>query len=390
MTGEPQPTPTLADTGPRMHDIGPAGVVVISVEADDVRVRGVEGTEARVVSPAAGVGLETSAERGRFIVRVVRAEGFQKGAFLGIQLGSRGFGFPLRGRFPGTLEVEVPHDARVEVHAHAGDIAVRDVRGGVAVKTASGDVSVKRAAGLIAIEAASGDVDVIAVDPVELTVRSVAGDVEARAPRFERVAIETVSGDVELVGAFAPGPLHAISTVSGDIEVAFVGGLTLEAKTVSGRLEVDHPARRDGDARKRPLVIGDGAARLVVGSMSGDVEVRAARAAPGAANRGAAAMPPARPATPPPPGFPLPPEPGRPADPGRPGAPASAAPAESPSEEKTQAATAERAAPEDPAVLAALEALARGEIDVAEAERRLAGASTRAGADRPAGDDDDG
>ncbi|HYN48287.1 MAG TPA: hypothetical protein VER83_05425, partial [Candidatus Nanopelagicales bacterium] len=102
-----------------------------------------------------------------------------------------------------------------------------------------------------------------------------------------------------------------------------------------------------GDGRKRRLVIGDGAARLAVRSMSGDVEVRAGRAAPVAAPP-ASDLPGAFgfPETPPPPAPPLPPT-------GIVG--------------EANATT-----------LAVLEALARGEIDVAEAERRLGGAPTAA------------
>src|SRR5450759_4391998 len=35
----------------REHDIGPGGSVVVAVEADDVRVRGVDGTTVRLVAP---------------------------------------------------------------------------------------------------------------------------------------------------------------------------------------------------------------------------------------------------------------------------------------------------------------------------------------------------
>jgi len=112
-----------------------------------------------------------------------------------------------------------------------------------------------------------------------------------------------------------------------------VGGLTIEVKTISGDVECDHPDRREGDGRRRPLVIGDGSARLAIRSMSGDVEIRAGRTGP---------------AAPVPPGAPAPPR--TPASP--------AAPGDGP----------------DARTLSVLEALARGEIDVAEAERRLADA----------------
>jgi hypothetical protein len=318
-------------TGPRVHDIGPHGLVSVAAEADDIRIRGVDGSEARVVAPADAAGLETLAEPGRFSVW---SRGRGRTGFVELRIGSRGFGFPLGTGSVGTIEIEVPVDARVEVQATSGDVAVRDVGGGVNVRTAAGTVSLEGVAGLVSVDVASGDVDVAALGPLALTARSVSGDIRAVAPRFEHVAIETVSGAAAMAGAFAPGPVHAVSTVSGYVELAVAGGLTLEATTISGDVACSHPDRRSGDGRMRPLVIGDGVARFAVRSMSGGVEVRAAReTAADAAAAATADEPAAHDSAPPPP------------------------------------------LPADPAALAILEALARGEIDVGEAERRLAGAA---------------
>jgi len=316
MAGERNPT--RPGHGPRVHDIGPGGVVVIAVEADDVRVRGVDGTEARVVAPADGAGIETYVDRGRFTVRTI---GGARATFLGLRIGGRGFGV----RLAGTVELEVPRDARVEVSSAAGDVALRDVGGDVQVRTVSGDVSIEQAAGRLAVDVATGDVTVTGTGPISLDVHAVSGGVRARAPRFDRVAIETISGDTDVAGRFGTEGAHVITTVSGDVELAVVGGLTVEVKTVSGDVTCDHPDRREGDGRKRLLVIGDGAARLAVRSMSGDVDVRAGRDASEVTETPAADVPAAGGAT-------------------------------------------------DATTLAVLEALARGEIDVVEAERRLAGA----------------
>lgn len=338
MTGES--TTAGPGHGPRVHDIGAAGVVVIAVDADDVRVQGVAGTEVRVVAPADGGGIVTEAEPGRFAVRTRRHGGTGRSGFVGVNIGGRGFGFPLGFRVSGTIDLEVPHDARVEVGSAAGDVTLRDVHGGAVVRTASGEVSVKRAAGRIAVSVASGDVNVLTAEPISLEVHSLSGDVRARAPRFERVAIETISGDAELAGAFGAEAHHAVSTVSGNVELAVLGGLTLEVKTISGDVDCHHPNRREGDGRKQPLVIGNGAARLVVRSMSGDVEVRPGPSGPSEDDAAEASRSARFTSAPMPPMPPLP---------RRPPAPSAA-----------------------PATLAVLEALARGEIDVAEAERRLA------------------
>jgi hypothetical protein len=337
-------------TGPRVHDIGPHGLVTVAAEADDIHIRGVDGSEARVVAPADAAGLETLAEPGRFSVWSSGRGG--RTGFVELRIGSRGFGFPLGTGSVGTIEIEVPVDARVEVQATSGDVALRNVGGGVNVRTAAGTVSLEGVAGPVSVDVASGDVDVAALGPLALTARSVSGDIRAVAPRFEHVAIETVSGAAALAGAFAPGPVHAVSTVSGHVDLAVAGGLTLETTTISGDVACSHPDRRSGDGRTRPLVIGDGVARFAVRSMSGGVEVRAARE-PAAADEPAGSRPAAR-------------EPAADA--------AAAATADGPA---ARDAAPPPPPPADPAALAVLEALARGEIDVGEAERRLAGAAAR-------------
>jgi len=340
----------------RVHDIGPGGSVVVVVEADDVRVRGVDGTTVRLVAPATDhPAIEIDAGPGHYAVRLGQPI---RGRAFGFRFGSRGFfGLEAGG---GTLELEVPHDARLEISARAGDVSVRDVTGSVAVRTVSGDVSLRGGGGDLRVEAASGNLRVVAAAPIAATVRTISGDVEIDAPRIERISISTVSGDVEIVSAFAPGVDHAVTTTSGDVELGVNGGLTVDARTVSGDVDCAHPDLRGGKGRRDPLVIGDGGARLAVRTLSGDIEVRAGRLRP---ERVAVAGSPAR-GQQPLPAVPVPAVPPISVDALLPGVPARAG--DSPHD-------AGRAAPDAADTLAVLEALARGEIDVAEAERRLGG-----------------
>jgi hypothetical protein len=331
---------------PRGHDIGALGSVTVAVEAEFVRVRGVEGTEAWLVTPADGAGLDVRTEPGHLIVR---AGSRGAGPFLGLRLGGRAFGF----RIPGPLEVAVPHGARVEVDAATADVAVRDVLGGVRVHSAVGAVSLKRVAGPIAVNGASGDVRVEADLPISLEVRSAAGDVKARAPRLERVAVETISGNVAITGRFAPSAEHLVSTVSGDVDLAVTGGLTVTVRTVSGAVDCSHPDGRAGDGGRRRLVIGSGDAQVAVHTLSGDLRVRAPEAADTAAAYGRLS----------------PAASGQPATPLAPAVPGDTA----------------ASGAGDQAVLEILEALARGEIDVAEAERRLAAGVALPSPDRDRG-----
>jgi hypothetical protein len=327
----------------REHDIGPGGSVVVAVEADDVRVRGVDGTVVRLVAPATDHPvIEVAAGPGRYAVRLgqpIRARVF------GFRLGSRGiFGLEAGG---GTLELEVPRDARLEISATSGDVSVRDVSGSVAVRTLSGDVSIRGGGGDLRMEATSGNLRAVTEAPIAVTVRTISGDVEIDSPRTERTGITTVSGDVEIASTFAPGGDHVVTTTSGDVELAVQGGVTIDARTVSGDVDCAHPDLRGGKGRRDPLVIGDGAARLAVRTLSGDIEVRAGRVRPQrvAVPESPAAGIPALPAVPPLPGV---------------------QPVAGAGIHDTGGAALP---PAD--TLVVLEALARGEIDVAEAERRL-------------------
>lgn len=335
----------------REHDIGPGGSVVVAVEADDVRVRGVDGTTVRLVAPATDhPAVEVMAQPGRYAIRLGQPI---RGRVFGFRFGSRGvFGLEVGG---GTVELEVPRDARLEISARSGDVSVRDVTGSVAVRTVSGDVSIRGGGGDLRMEAASGNIRAVAAAPIAATVRTISGDVEIDAPRTERTSITTVSGDVEVASTFAPGGDHVVTTTSGDVELAVHGGVTIDVRTVSGDVDCVHPQLRGGTGRRDPLVIGDGAARVAVRTLSGDIEVRAGRVRPERVD-----------------------VPGRPAQGAQelaavPPLPPVASVAAVPPVGGAGVDDAGRMTLEPADTLATLEALARGEIDVAEAERRLGG-----------------
>jgi hypothetical protein len=392
------------------HDIGARGRVVIEVAADDIRVRGVDGTVARILSPRGGRNLAVQPAPGELTIRGRGAVG--SFGFLGLRLGGFGFGVGI----DGTVEVEVPRDALLDISTASGDMVVRDVLRGVRARTASGNISLRNVGGDLVYQSASGDLEIETAAPISLRAETMSGDVDVDAPRVESTDVRTVSGDIEMATNFAPGTAHSIETTSGDVELSVGGGATIEARTVSGQVDVTHPERRGGVGRNDPVVIGDGAATISVRTLSGDIEIRRGRAAPtGMAPVPARPPMPAMPPVPPVPPVPavpslaaapanpaLLPEPAGPleAPPGveLPGPPALAGlpagqlaaalpagteppaivpaePAEpaEPIEPAGPAVTPGRAPREDP-TLALLEALARGDIDVDEAERRIVAA----------------
>jgi hypothetical protein len=318
------------------HDIGAAGTVVIETVRDDVLVRGVDGTRAAI--RGAFDPRRTAIERspGRFVVR--RSRGAVTATLvLGRRIGAIG------GGKSGSIEVDVPRDARLEISTATGDVSVRDLRGGVRVRTVSGDLSLTACRGEFAFNGASGDLHVDADGAVRLRAETINGDVAISAPRLLATAIRTISGDVHVAAGFDATGEHGLETTSGDVVIAPVGGLVLDARSVSGDIHVDRSLRTGGWDHAGPIVVGDGGARVSVRALSGDIAVRPAR--PSSSD----SRPPVAPA------------------PTRASANVSE-PVPAPKPGATPDHT-----------LALLEAVARGEVGVEEAERQLrVGAATRA------------
>jgi hypothetical protein len=333
MTGKHELDRTeAADQG---HEIGTGGTVVIETIRDDVRVRGVDGTRATIRGPLDPRRVAIERSPGRFVVR--RSRGVVTATLvLGRRIGAIG------GGKSGSIEVDVPRDARLEVSTATGDVSVRDLHGSIRARTVSGDLSLVACRGEIAFNGASGDLHVDADGAVRLRAETINGDVEIGAPRLLATSVRTISGDVRLAAAFDAAGEHGVETTSGDVAIAPAGGMVLDARSVSGDIHVDRSLRTTGWDHAGPIVVGDGGARVSVRALSGDIAVRPTRPASG--------------------------EPGP-----------AVAPAPAPVSESAPAPAPAPAPGETPdPTLELLEAVARGEVGVEEAERQLrVGAAAR-------------
>jgi hypothetical protein len=306
------------------HQIGAAGALNLANVSGDIRIRGVDGDEA-IVRARSGHGRHDWLP-----IKVRKSEGM-----LSIELDQKGptfMGF-LGGRARDDVEFDItlPRAARVDVNTVSSDVDVTGLAGEQSYRTVSGDLNVQRAGGRISLTTVSGDVELRADEPLEADVSSTSGDLEVSGPSMRAMRLRTVSGDIEVRGAFDTGALHNIETVSGDVDIEATSGLTVEV-----RKGID----LGGGPKQR--VVGDGAARLRFRSLSGDLHVAGAGREKGVKDMPfdayGAGIPAAPPLAPVPPMPPVP------------------------------------SAAESLEVLRALE---RGEIDVAEAARRLEGAGSR-------------
>lgn len=340
-------------TGPSLeHAIGAEGLVAIHLRDGEIKVHGVDGDTVRV-RDVNGADLSEMFD-------IEAAEGslsLQSGPGFEFILGPRSFRRGSRRHSP-ELRVEVPRRATLSVATESGEIEAIDVVGDQRYHTASGDIDLRSVAGQISIEVVSGDIELTCDGDAALTLRSVSGDVEVRADTLTAIEAQTTSGDLEVTGRLAgPGPF-AIETVSGDAMLASAGPIRVEMTTVTGDLTSDVPGAHLTEKGRRSLTVGSGGPTLTFRSMSGDLHLRRAATI----ERPPTALRASTPPTPPrPPSIPTPPKP--PSVLGEPGRPGESA--------GTPAANGAIAAAYEDARLRILRSLERGEIDVAEADRRL-------------------
>lgn len=140
---------------------------------------------------------------------------------------------------PVSIELEVPENlTHLEIRALSGDVEVEDVRGHVRVSLTAGDV------------------DLDGVGGFDITART---------------------GSVRVRGRIADGR-HRIQALTGDAELVLDPGSSaeLELSTVFGRVNARRLVLRRAGVlgRTHDAKVGDGAARVRVETVTGDIDVR--------------------------------------------------------------------------------------------------------------------
>ena len=311
------------------HNVGERGRVSLKVTSGDVRIRGTGGGEAHIRATFE-ISASSDADADRIFeavqLRVNRTSGelsveeHEGNHSVGSVIGRL---FGAGGQYELTVEADVPAAAELQLTAVSSDVDATDLRGEQRYRTVSGDLSVSNGGGSVRLESVSGDATVRAEEALSIQSQGVSGDLNVTVPTLRSLKANTVSGDVEVEAQLAQDGDFRVETVSGDLSVGLVGDATFEIRGLSTDVssELDH--RLEGQVDRRRLIVGSGGPRLVFNSMSGDVRVRRPRRLS-----------------------------------------AEAKPAE---------LAAEPTAAEKQSELDILRALERGEIDVDEATRRLAG-----------------
>lgn len=162
------------------------------------------------------------------------------------------------------FEVKVPKNQKFNfesIGTASGDIEIKNVSGNLKVKAASGDLNIKDVNGSVEASTASGDVTVTGIAG-SVSAKTASGDANAELDRVEateKMEFSSVSGDVNVTIPSSTGADVDISTLSGEIKTDF--GIKVD--------ESEHGS--SSTARGR---IGNGAIRLVLKSVSGDVNLK--------------------------------------------------------------------------------------------------------------------
>lgn len=265
------------------HTVGERGRVSLEVTSGDVGVRGIPGGEAHIRATFK-ISASSDADADRIFeavqLRVHRVSGElsveepEGNHSVGSVIGRL---FGADGHYELTVEAEVPVAAELQLEAVSSDVDVSDLRGEQRYRTVSGDLSVTNAGGFVRLESVSGDATIRADEHLSVQSQGVSGDLHVTASTLRSLHASTVSGDVELETQLAEGGDFSVETVSGDLEVGLVGDATFEIRGLSTDVssELDH--RLEGQVDRRRLIIGSGSPQLRFNSMSGDVDVRRPR-----------------------------------------------------------------------------------------------------------------
>ena len=180
----------------------------------------------------------------------------------------------------------------IDLHTHSGDVKLTDVSAAnLMLHAASGDIAIRDLAlsGRLRLQTASGDIELRDVESDEASITTASGDIELDRGRTGVTEVRTASGDVRLVEAEADPELqvesasgdiglvrciarHArVKSVSGDVDLRLEPlpcGYDLLANSVSGSIHFGD-GLTDGNGDPQP--------KLVVSTVSGDIEAKLAR-----------------------------------------------------------------------------------------------------------------
>jgi DUF4097 and DUF4098 domain-containing protein YvlB len=252
------------------------GTVNVSCPGGDVVVTGTDRNQIvvkartergaiRFVSTGSHATLEPASNRGCNDAR------FELSVPAGVHL--------VAGTWSGSLRVRGVH-GDVEAHAQSGDVEVRDAGDNLEVETLSGDITVEGVRGSANIHSLSGGVTLGGARG-DVEIETVSGDIGLKDVVSKQIRTHSTSGDLEFGGTIVSAGRYEFSTHSGEIRLALPAnvGAQLSLSTFSGEIDSAFPITLTpgahgigaSQAKKLNFSLGQGSARIIAETFSGDV-----------------------------------------------------------------------------------------------------------------------
>jgi len=261
----------------------PDGTIDLSNLSGDITVTGWSRRE---------VQIKASSERGNLALDISSSR-------ISLEVEGRGSVWGSRTRGETRYELSVPRGVRVIARSTSGDVTVRGTGAAVEASSTSGDVIVEDASRRIELNSVSGDVTGRTLKgTVEATsvsgsveLENAEGDVHAGTTSGDIVLghvtsrdleASTTSGEIACMGALAADGRYEFHSHSGSIELSIPASANarFSVETFSGELDADFPITlQPGDrSTRRPrrfeFTVGNGGARVIAETFSGDLEIR--------------------------------------------------------------------------------------------------------------------
>ena len=179
----------------------------------------------------------------------------------------------------GSLKVSGVH-GEVEAHAQSGDVDVRDAGETLDVETLSGDITIQGVRGASSVHTLSGDVTLSGARG-DVEIETVSGDIELRDVVAKQIRTHSTSGDLDFGGTIVSAGRYEFSTHSGELHLTLPAsvGAQLSLSTFSGEIDTAFPITLTpgtqgigaSQAKKLNFSLGQGSARIIAETFSGDV-----------------------------------------------------------------------------------------------------------------------
>jgi len=213
---------TLERTETLAHRLGTSGRMSIKTIGGLLRVRGIDGEEARMtVAYKIRATDHASAERALETGRVLIDRG---PGSLEVETPERRLSSGLAWLFGGArvsadIAIDVPWGTRVRLETMSGSIEALSLIGDQKYRTVSGDIRLWGLGGIVEAGSISGSISLDRGGDLRLRCNTISGGIRARANCFHGMILSSTSGGISVVGALDPAGDYRAESISGSVSL---------------------------------------------------------------------------------------------------------------------------------------------------------------------------